>query len=281
VKTFSKQPGKEPLTEIICPICGSDKIRRLWEYGQYSYVRCPGCALVYQNPQPVSENLVERYDEEYFAYEIENEEEYFNLMRLGLDDIDFDSLTRSIPEAQRTIVDIGCATGRLISSLQETGWRVRGVEICKPSAEYGIKTYGIRIHIGTLESAGFKDASFRVVHCSHLIEHLTDPVTFLAEVRRVLSADGWLILSTPNISGFQAKLMRANWRSAIPDHLFLYSKKTISRLLSSNGFEVAGIKTWGGIGRGIVPAWIKKPVDILAKRFGFGDVMIVLARRLP
>lgn len=253
----------------------------MWSYEYYAFARCPGCGLVYQNPQPLPGNLRERYDDEYFAYELENEESYCNLMKLALRDIDFDGVTAQIPGSRRSFLDIGCATGRLISSLQDSGWRVQGVEICRPSAEYGIRTHQVPIHIGTLDSAEFGDDSCQVVHCSHLIEHLTDPNAFLEEVKRVLSPDGWLVLSTPNISGFQARLMGKKWRSAIADHLFLYSKRTLKRLLVRNGFEVVTIKSWGGIGVGIAPGWIKKPADVLAKKLNVGDVMIVLARLQP
>ena len=41
------------------------------------------CGLVYQNPQPRQEDLASRYHDRYFAYEQENEENFFNLMRLG------------------------------------------------------------------------------------------------------------------------------------------------------------------------------------------------------
>ena len=281
MKTFSKIPGEEPLKRIDCPLCGSSVSHEMWRYEHFAFAQCPGCGLVYQNPQPLPGNLKERYDEEYFAYELENEESYCNLMKLALRDIDFDGVTAQISASRRSFLDIGCATGRLISSLQDSGWRVQGVEICQPSAEYGIRTHQVPIHIGTLDSAEFGDDSFQVVHCSHLIEHLTDPNDFLVEVKRVLSPDGWLVLSTPNISGFQARLMGKKWRSAIADHLFLYSKKTLKRLLDKNGFEVVNIKSWGGIGVGIAPGWIKKPADVLAKKLNAGDVMIVLAGLQP
>jgi len=277
MKTFSIEPKKEPKRKISCPVCGSTVILPFWSYENYSYSRCPDCSLVYQNPQPLESSLFERYDDTYFAYEKANEEAYFRLMKLGLEDIGFDAFTSAIPDTAKSIVDIGCATGRLIADLQAKGWRTQGVEICRPSAEFGIKTYGVRIHIGTLETAAFKDASFAVVHCSHLIEHLTDPVNFLKEVRRVLIPGGWLVVTTPNISSFQAYLMKDRWRSAIADHLFLYSRRSLGRILASNGFRIIRKKTWGGIGVGITADWIKKPVDILAKKVGLGDVMIILA----
>ena len=278
MKTFSIEPKDEPKRRIACPICGSSEILPYWIYRNFAYSRCPGCRLVYQNPQPLQNSLFERYDEEYFVYEKENEEKYYRLMTLGLEDIDFESIALKIPDAQKSIIDIGCATGKLIAGFKEAGWSAQGVEICRPSAEYGIRTRGVSIHIGTLETGGFEDASFAVAHCSHLIEHLTDPVGFLAGIKRLLAPGGWFIITTPTISGFQARLMGARWRSAIPDHLFLYSRATLSRLLEANGFEVKRIKTWGGIGAGIAAGWIKKPVDVLAKRIGVGDVMIILAK---
>ncbi len=226
MKTFSIEPKEEPKQKIACPICGLSEILSFWSYERYAYSRCPGCGLVYQNPQPLQSSLFERYDEEYFAYERENEEGYYRLMKLGLEDIDFCSVASAIPLEQKSIIDIGCATGRLIAGFKEEGWRIQGVEICRPSAEYGMHTFGVPIHIGTLETGGFEDASFTVAHCSHLIEHLTDPADFLSEIRRLLIPGGWFIVTTPNISGFQARLMGDKWRSAIADHLFLYSRRT-------------------------------------------------------
>ncbi len=53
----------------------------------------------------------------------------------------------------------------------------------------------------------------------------------------------------------------------------------LSRFLNANGFDILRIKTWGGIGVGITAGWIKKPADVLAKKLGVGDVMVILAKR--
>lgn len=280
MKTFSIEPKEEPKQRIVCPICNTAEFFPLWTYNRFAFARCPGCGLVYQNPQPLPANLFERYDEEYFRYERENEERYYRLMKLGLEDIDFESIASTIPDKQKSIIDIGCATGRLLAGFKDAGWRTQGVEICRPSAEYGMRTNNVPIHIGTLETGRFPDASFTVAHCSHLIEHLTNPVDFLSEIKRVLVSGGWFIVTTPNISGFQARLMGEKWRSAIADHLFLYSRRTLGRLLGKNGYEVFRIKTWGGIGAGITADWIKRPVDVLAKKLKVGDVMIILAKNV-
>ena len=46
----------------------------------------------------------------------------------------------------------------------------------------------------------FPDASFDLVYCFHALEHVPDPATALAEMSRVLTADGWYFVGTPNKS---------------------------------------------------------------------------------
>jgi 2-polyprenyl-3-methyl-5-hydroxy-6-metoxy-1,4-benzoquinol methylase len=226
----------------------------------------------------VFEDLRRRYGPEYFTYELANEENFFGLMRLGLADIAFDRVAAGMP-SPRTFLDVGCATGMLLQWMQGRGWGVQGVDVCRESAEYGERVRGVRIRAGTLEEARFPDRSFAVAHFSHLIEHVSDPRAFLREVRRVLRDDGRAVITTPNIEGLQARLFGARWRSAIVDHLVLFSRRTLRRVLAEEGFAIEREVTWGGLAAGTAPAWLKRPVDRLAKRLGFGDVMLFLARK--
>jgi hypothetical protein len=87
------------------------------------------------------------------------------------------------------------------------------------------------------------------------------------------------VATTPNIDGLQARLFRERWRSAIADHLCLFSKKTLRRLLAASGFRVLKTQTWGGLAAGTAPGWLKRSADLLAKRLGFGDVVLMLVAK--
>lgn len=52
---------------------------------------------------------------------------------------------------------------------------------------------------GKLPELPFEDGFFNVIHCSHVIEHLTPQELYstLKEIDRCLKADGYLIISTP------------------------------------------------------------------------------------
>jgi 2-polyprenyl-3-methyl-5-hydroxy-6-metoxy-1,4-benzoquinol methylase len=278
MKSFSVGPRRERFRSIPCPLCGSGRSARRFEGRGYRFVTCLGCGLVYQNPQPLPAELPGRYGRSYFEYERRNEGNFFRLMELGLRDIGFPRLAESLHRPRRAL-DVGCATGMLLESLRSGGWEVQGLDLCRQSARYAQAKRGVPVFVGTLEQACFPDSSFTLVHFSHLIEHLPDPAGFLREVHRILRPEGYAVVTTPNIDGLQARLFRERWRSAIADHLCLFSRKTLGRLLSDSGFRVLKIQTWGGLAAGTAPAWLKRPADVLAKRLGFGDVVLMLVRK--
>ena len=242
------------------------------------FVSCVGCGCVYQNPQPVRDDLVKRYDEEYLQYELDNESNFFRLMKLGLKDIRFDRIEARIGSGGR-FLDVGCATGMLLEDMRKRGWNVQGVEVCAPAAEWGTSHRGIEIFPGPIEAFEAEAASFDVVHCSHLIEHLTDPKAYIRKVHSLLKRGGRFIVTTPNIDGLQAKLFGYGWRSAIDDHMVLFSKRTLMKALKNEGFRISSTRTWGGLAAGAGFGLIKPLADKAAKLFGFGDVVIAVAEK--
>jgi len=236
----------EKLETMLCNLCGSEETRSFLKLEGFDYRQCINCGLVYQNPRPIFSDLKNRYGDNYFDYEFSNQNNFFDLMKLGLRDIDFESLFRNVQEI-KTFLDIGCATGLLLNHMKNKGWDCHGVEICRESAEYGMAQFNLNIFIGTLEQASFPDTFFHAVHLSHLIEHVPDPSALLLEIKRILKPEGYMVLTTPNVSGMQARIAGKNWRSAIPDHVYLFSKKTMKRLLRIAGFKIQKQISWGGI----------------------------------
>jgi 2-polyprenyl-3-methyl-5-hydroxy-6-metoxy-1,4-benzoquinol methylase len=235
------------------------------------------------NPQPLPREVARRYGEgsgkDYLAYELEREKDFLALQESGLNDMGFAELEARLKEAGKPrFLDAGCAAGALLEKLRDRGWEVTGVELCGAEAGYARKERGLAVIDGPLEDAELPAGSFEVIHGSHLIEHLNRPELFISRAAELLVPGGTLFLTTPNIAGLQARLFGAKWRSAIFDHLYLFSVKTLSRLLANNGFSIEKLISWGGLAEGIGPGPLKSLLDRAAKRFGFGDVMMIRAR---
>ena len=280
MKTYSSKPSKqEQKRRVNCNFCGGGSLRFHYHTDGVDYSRCSRCGLIFQNPMPDQKDLLRRYDSRYYEYEIENERPFFELMKLALGDTGFWELSKSMNAGKR-ILDIGCATGMLLEFLRDTGgWKTEGVEVCETAVRFGREKRGLSIFQGTLKEASFGGSSFDVVHASHVIEHVSDPSAFLKEIYRILRPGGFLIITTPNVSGLQSRIYKEKWRSAIADHVYLFSKKTLKAYLHAAGFSIRKSKTWGGIAKGLTGRGLKKILDSFAKLTGWGDVMVYLGKK--
>jgi 2-polyprenyl-3-methyl-5-hydroxy-6-metoxy-1,4-benzoquinol methylase len=276
-QTWSTPVRRENTASIPCTLCGGMRFLPSLECKGYGYVKCADCGLVQINPQPEKNAVHERYGENYLQYELANEENFFKLGKLALDDAE---ITKIEAERQNNrVLEIGCATGALLEYLAARGWDVSGVEISAPQAEYAARVRGLSVSPLPLEENRFPAGRFSLVIASHLIEHLNDPSQFVREVSRIIMPGGVFLVTTPNRDGLQARIFGSSWRSVIFDHLYLFSRKTLSSLLIQAEFEIEKTVTWGGIAQGFAPPAIKKIVDKAAKFFGFGDVMLMKCRR--
>jgi len=272
-----------------CALCGSLIFKLALVCEGFSFVKCKHCGLVQRNPQPDKNEILARYSStygnDYLSYELENEAAFLKLQQLALEDAGFSKLEKKLFAAEQSraespsILDIGCATGALLAALRDKGWRVTGVEI-SPSAVYAKNERKLDVRNVPLEENDFPEGSFDVILASHLIEHLNEPKTFLEETYRILKNNGSIFITTPDISGFQSRLFGSRWRSAIFDHLYLFSRRTLSKMLKTVGFKVVSCHSWGGLAAGVAPKTVKRVADFLAKRLNFGDVMIIYAKKL-
>jgi SAM-dependent methyltransferase len=286
-KTWSTPVIKEERRPVPCALCGGNGFKPTLDCSGegFSYVRCAACGLVQMNPQPAPADLQRRYAQsfggDYLAYELHNEAAFLALQKLALADADFDRMERELMERSDgapAVLDAGCATGALLAFLRDRGWRATGVEI-SPSADYAREQRGLDVRRQNLADCQFPAETFDLAMASRLIEHLNDPGAFFREIWRVMRPGAYLMLITPNISGFQARLMGSRWRSAIFDHLYLFSTSTVTAMLTTHGFTAEGVYTWGGLAAGIAPAPVKAFADRAAKALGMGDVMLVKARK--
>jgi SAM-dependent methyltransferase len=147
--------------------------------------------------------------------------------------------------ANRRVLDVGCSSGYLARPLVERGCAVVGIER-DPEAARLARTVCDDVVVGDVEEVDlpFDTASFDVVLCGDLIEHLRDPDAFLARMRPYLRERGRLVLSTPNVANWAIRmsLLAGRWRytdRGILDrtHAHLFTRSTLLEALRSAGYR--------------------------------------------
>jgi 2-polyprenyl-6-hydroxyphenyl methylase/3-demethylubiquinone-9 3-methyltransferase len=98
-----------------------------------------------------------------------------------------------------TILDVGCGSGLLITfPLAKLGYNILGIDIDEDSIKFA-KEKNIYGNASFLHSdlSDIKD-QYDIIIASEILEHLSNPASFLRELTNKMASDSILILTTPN-----------------------------------------------------------------------------------
>ena len=100
-----------------------------------------------------------------------------------------------------TVLDVACGAGHGSALLAKEGGMVVGVDLSMDTLQYCRREYiGSATHFVLMDAhnLAFANGCFDAVVTLETIEHLRDPDGFVAEIARIISDTGTVILSTPN-----------------------------------------------------------------------------------
>ena len=107
----------------------------------------------------------------------------------------------------RNVVDIGCGGGILADSMARQGATVLGIDLATKALRVAqlhaleAQTPNIRYReVSAEELAAESPASFDVVTCMEMLEHVPDPASVVDACARLVKPGGWVFFSTLNRS---------------------------------------------------------------------------------
>jgi 2-polyprenyl-3-methyl-5-hydroxy-6-metoxy-1,4-benzoquinol methylase len=155
------------------------------------------------------------------------------------------------------LLDVGCGNGQYLSQMREYGWEVAGIEIDAAAARVARERHGLEVHNGTVENAPFPPASFRVVTCQQVLEHVAHPLLLLRAMARFLEPGGRLVVVTPNAGSLGHQVFGRDCFSLdAPRHLVIHTPASIRRLLDQiPELRLVRLRTHARIARKIYLQW--------------------------
>jgi SAM-dependent methyltransferase len=100
------------------------------------------------------------------------------------------------------VLDVGCGVGDETQRLAAADRLVVGADYSAPTMQEAARAHSpaesLRFVASDGAALGVRDASVDAVVSSHIIEHFTNPTRHVAELARVLRADGTAFVITPN-----------------------------------------------------------------------------------
>lgn len=246
------------MENVACPLCGADEAslyRRTRDHlfrqpGEFTFVRCSRCGLVYLNPRPTLDALTQYYPENYFCYRpaIQGTEPKHAMgglvASLALSRIrQLEKYTGRVLSSAH-ILDVGCGGNSFLYHLNRLrGCETLGVDFNAKVVNAIQQHYGMKAMCGYLPECRLPTATFDGVGMYEYLEHEGRPRDILAEARRITKPGGWLALEIPNIGSGLARLFGRKWcQLDAPRHLVLYDPVTIRRMLEQSGYEIIAIR---------------------------------------
>ena len=130
-------------------------------------------------------------------------------------------------------LDVGAGSGILVEEAIKSGFQVKGIE---PSAWLTdrAKARGLPVHHGTLPNPDIVPG-FDVVTLIDVIEHVTNPMGLLREMRDAMADNGIAVIVTPDVRSWAARVLGWNWWHYRIAHISYFSRATLSLALKRAG----------------------------------------------
>ncbi len=202
----------------------------------YDVVVCGRCGAGFADGIPEQEEL-DHYYAEQSKYEYGHSggaESPYDLRR-------FEAIAQQVdpylPSRSASILDVGCATGGLLSRFKDIGFtHLMGAD---PSADCvaSVQTLhgicAVRAAIGELDVWSER---FDLILLVGVLEHLREVGQAVSTVRRLLKPEGMLYCAQPDVESFCA-CTREPYQQFSTEHVNFFSRRTLDNLFATAGME--------------------------------------------
>lgn len=241
-------------TEVsTCPVCGSSILRLFVTIYEYPYSECGECGHIFSQTPPSDEALAALYSDQAGEHSAQGmiyiDEELYErrIGQIAEPKVEFCS---EVIAAEGLWVDVGCGTGELLAAASKKGWDVRGIETDPAEIEFG-RGKGLdirRADVHSLEADDLADA--RVLSLLNLLEHLKDQSSILCELVSFLKKGSHVVLEVPRHPSLSSFVNLAFPHLAYrhiyaPDHLHVFTERSMEVMLERAGLKVVAVWTFG------------------------------------
>ncbi len=138
------------------------------------------------------------------------------------------------------VLDAGCGSGRTLEELVDYG-HAAGIELDDDAAEVA-RTRGIAdVRVGRLEQLPWPAATFDLITCLDVIEHIADDRSAVRELLRVCKPGGFMLVTVPAYQALWSRHDEAN------HHYRRYSRGSLRRAVTGAGWTIVRISSFNSV----------------------------------
>lgn len=231
--------GTAPVAEQVVPDLAPAPESPEWPTRCLSYHGCARCGTVSQRPLPEAADLDRYYATVRMARHVP---EAAAAKQVVYEDR-LDLLRRITGLDAGICLEAGCGNGLLLEMIaRRWGLDVRGLE---PSSTYDTRPE-VPIARCTLQDFAPQalgwPASYDLVYCRHVLEHVTEPAAFLRALAPLVAPGGWLYVEVPSSALHAQGGLPASGQNIHAVHLHHYTGPGLAAALAACGLTVTHLE---------------------------------------
>ncbi|MEW4563488.1 methyltransferase domain-containing protein [Bremerella sp. JC770] len=252
--------GKQIDAQAPCPISGDHAAIVVCNRDRYGYplrtVISKATGLVYADPRADHDSIEDFYRSTYRRfYKSATKPKWKHTARNAYIAGQRVDMIKSLAPKGAAVLDIGTGSGELLYVGRSHGLEMQGVEVDQAYAQFGRKSYGVKIINAPLRKAVLPDNHFDMVTLFHVLEHLPDPRMALSKVAATLKPGGHVLIEVPNVESLDTRF-RQKWHAG---HLFHFNGQTLMAMAAVSGLDTLSVHTCER--RNIVGVTLHKPTQ--------------------
>lgn len=246
---FTADPPKN-VAERPCPFCEGLLLGRFAAVPDWRFdpgltgdvYRCASCGSLAAGRVPSGEVIATWYATYYtHEYSVGRTHRFWPLPGRRRELLDLDTFGCA-SRAPGSILEVGAGSGERTVRLADLGWYAVGQDP-DPEAGSAAKAAGVAFVNAGVTSMSTMVGAFDVVGMAHVIEHVGNPRDFLSTCLALLSAEGELVVLTPNAAGAGATAFGRWWYGMEqPRHLGIPTLRGLQELASRLDAEVVELR---------------------------------------
>lgn len=232
----------------LCPVCGAAKRTALHRQqfldspvcNGYDVTICSNCGAAFADGIP-SQVEIDRYYTEQSKYaqaDSGGAESHWDYKR-------FEAIAEQIgsylASTDVKILDIGCATGGLLSVFRSRGYtNLTGVDPSPECARAAMKLHGVEVAVATIAQLGIWTERFDLILLVGVLEHIGDAKDAIRVIDRLLNPGGLIYCAVPDVEGL-VECPNAPYQQFSVEHINFFSLRSLRNIFAACQFNAVRI----------------------------------------
>jgi len=127
-----------------------------------------------------------------------------------------------------SVLDVGCSSGAFLHQLKKrfsNDYKILGTDVSQAPLDHAAKM-GVPVARGEFLTQTFEE-KFDAVTFWAVMEHLSDPKSFLQKAAAILKPGGHCFILTPNMNSLAVRLVGSKYRYIFAEHLNYFTPRTL------------------------------------------------------